>query len=81
MHGLIEMLRFSDGTGIGRSDGAFNGRPVSSPRDLRVLELRYGMIRAQALSRGSRWPSLSKRWGDYERHETPLGQEQLQQRA
>jgi transcriptional regulator with XRE-family HTH domain len=50
MHGLIEMLRFSDGTGIGRSDGAFNGRPVSSPRDLRVLELRYGMIRAQALS-------------------------------
>jgi transcriptional regulator with XRE-family HTH domain len=50
MHGLIEVLRFSDGTGIGRSDGAFNGRPVSSPRDLRVLELRYGMIRAQALS-------------------------------
>ncbi|MEU9573141.1 helix-turn-helix transcriptional regulator [Streptomyces massasporeus] len=50
MHGLIEMLRFSDGTGVGRSDGAFNGRPVSSPRDLRVLELRYGMIRAQALS-------------------------------
>lgn len=50
MHGLIEVLRFSDGTGVGRSDGAFNGRPVSSPRDLRVLELRYGMIRAQALS-------------------------------
>ncbi|MCK8434184.1 helix-turn-helix domain-containing protein [Streptomyces sp. D2-8] len=50
MHGLIEVLRFSDGTGVGRSDGAFNGRPVSSPRDLRLLELRYGMIRAQALS-------------------------------
>jgi transcriptional regulator with XRE-family HTH domain len=50
MHGLVEVLRFSDGTGVGRSDGAFNGRPVSSPRDLRVLELRYGMIRAQALS-------------------------------
>ncbi|GKQ40005.1 helix-turn-helix transcriptional regulator [Streptomyces sp. A012304] len=50
MHGLIEVLKFSDGTGIGRSDGAFNGRPVSSLRDLRVLEQRYGMIRAQALS-------------------------------
>ncbi|MEU9283765.1 helix-turn-helix transcriptional regulator [Streptomyces sp. NPDC048275] len=50
MDGLIEVLKFQDGTGVGRSDGAFNGRPVSSPRDLRVLELRYGMIRAQALT-------------------------------
>ncbi|MGW1745875.1 helix-turn-helix domain-containing protein [Streptomyces sp. NPDC002092] len=48
--GLIEVLKFDDGTAIGRSDGAFNGRPVSSPRDLRILELRYGMIRAQALT-------------------------------
>nr|WP_239091451.1 helix-turn-helix transcriptional regulator [Streptomyces sp. SID14478] len=50
MHGLIEVLKFPDGTAIGRSEGAFNGRPVSTPRDLRILELRYGMIRAQALS-------------------------------
>ncbi|MEU8694747.1 helix-turn-helix transcriptional regulator [Streptomyces sp. NPDC048665] len=48
--GLIEVLKFADGTAIGRSDGAFNGRPVSSPKDLRILELRYGMIRAQALT-------------------------------
>ncbi|WP_372349662.1 helix-turn-helix domain-containing protein [Streptomyces sp. KL116D] len=48
--GLIEVLKFPDGTAIGRSDGAFNGRPVSDPKQLRILELRYGMIRAQALS-------------------------------
>ncbi|MET8562387.1 helix-turn-helix transcriptional regulator [Streptomyces flaveolus] len=48
--GLIEVLKFADGTAIGRSEGAFNGRPVSSPKDLRILELRYGMIRAQALT-------------------------------
>ncbi|MGV4982987.1 helix-turn-helix domain-containing protein [Streptomyces sp. NPDC001709] len=48
--GLVEVLKFADGTAIGRSDGAFNGRPVSSPKDLRILELRYGMIRAQALT-------------------------------
>ncbi|MDN3271596.1 transcriptional regulator [Streptomyces sp. DH-12] len=48
--GLIEVLKFADGTAVGRSDGAFNGRPVSSPKDLRILELRYGMIRAQALT-------------------------------
>ncbi|CAL2068464.1 Helix-turn-helix domain-containing protein [Streptomyces murinus] len=47
--GVIQVLKFADGTAIGRSSGAFNGRPVSGPKDLRILELRYGMIRAQAL--------------------------------
>ncbi|THC53996.1 helix-turn-helix transcriptional regulator [Streptomyces sp. A1499] len=49
MEGLIQVLKFGDGTAVGRSEGAFNGRPVSDPKQLRVLELRYGMIRAQAL--------------------------------
>ncbi|MFI1356904.1 helix-turn-helix transcriptional regulator [Streptomyces sp. NPDC020898] len=49
VHGLIEVLKFADGTAVGRSDGVFNARPVSSLRDLQILELRYGMIRAQAL--------------------------------
>lgn len=50
MQGLIEVLKFDDGTAVGRSDGAFSGRPVSDPKDLRILELRYGIIRAQALT-------------------------------
>ncbi|MCM1975453.1 MULTISPECIES: helix-turn-helix transcriptional regulator [unclassified Streptomyces] len=50
MSGLIQLLKFEDGTAVGRSEGAFNGRPVSDPRQLRILELRYGMIRAQALT-------------------------------
>ncbi|MFK4542565.1 transcriptional regulator with XRE-family HTH domain [Streptomyces tendae] len=48
--GLIEVLKFPDGTAVGRSEGAFGGRPVSDPKQLRILELRYGMIRAQALT-------------------------------
>ncbi|GGR73989.1 transcriptional regulator [Streptomyces humidus] len=48
--GLIEVLKFPDGTAVGRSEGAFSGRPVSDPKQLRILELRYGMIRAQALT-------------------------------
>ncbi|MGW1005159.1 helix-turn-helix domain-containing protein [Streptomyces sp. NPDC002520] len=48
--GKIELLKFADGSAVGRSDGAFNGRPTSNPKDLRILELRYGTIRAQALS-------------------------------
>ncbi|MFI1422988.1 helix-turn-helix domain-containing protein [Streptomyces sp. NPDC020731] len=50
MDGKIELLKFSDGSAVGRSDGAFNGRPTSEPKHLRILELRYGTIRAQALS-------------------------------
>ncbi|PNG18411.1 helix-turn-helix domain-containing protein [Streptomyces cahuitamycinicus] len=50
MDGKIELLKFVDGSAVGRSDGAFNGRPTSDPKHLRILELRYGTIRAQALS-------------------------------
>ncbi|MFJ3225707.1 helix-turn-helix domain-containing protein [Streptomyces sp. NPDC086783] len=49
LDGRIELLKFPDGTAAGRSDGAFNGRPVTDPKSLRILELRYGTIRAQAL--------------------------------
>ncbi|WP_405949916.1 helix-turn-helix domain-containing protein [Streptomyces prunicolor] len=50
--GKIELLKFANGTVVGRSDGAFSGRPTSAPKELRVLELRYGTIRAQALTPG-----------------------------
>ncbi|NEA14064.1 helix-turn-helix domain-containing protein [Streptomyces halstedii] len=48
--GEIQVLKFKHGTAVGRSEGAFGGRPVSDPKQLRILELRYGMIRAQALT-------------------------------
>ncbi|MFD7550385.1 helix-turn-helix domain-containing protein [Streptomyces sp. NPDC059816] len=47
--GGIQVLKFPDGSAVGRSEGAYNGRPVSDPKQLRILELRYGMIRSQAL--------------------------------
>ncbi|MFE2643229.1 helix-turn-helix domain-containing protein [Streptomyces nigra] len=50
LDGRIELLKFPDGTAVGRSDGAFSGRPTHEPKHLRILELRYGTIRAQALS-------------------------------
>ncbi|WP_435608762.1 helix-turn-helix domain-containing protein [Streptomyces sp. C10-9-1] len=52
LSGRIELLKFEDGTAVGRSDGAFNGRPTRDPKQLRILELRYGTIRAQALPPG-----------------------------
>jgi transcriptional regulator with XRE-family HTH domain len=50
LSGKIEVLKFEDGTATGRSDGAYNGRPTSDPKQLRILELRYSTIRAQALT-------------------------------
>ncbi|MFE9783016.1 helix-turn-helix domain-containing protein [Streptomyces sp. NPDC005775] len=50
--GRIQVLKFGDGSAVGRTDNEFAGRPVSDPRQLRILELRYGIIRAQALSPG-----------------------------
>ncbi|MEV6025436.1 helix-turn-helix transcriptional regulator [Streptomyces sp. NPDC052036] len=48
--GGIEVLKFDDGSAVGRSPALANGRPVSEPKQLRILELRYGIIRAQALT-------------------------------
>ncbi|MFA3875010.1 helix-turn-helix domain-containing protein [Streptomyces sp. MMCC 100] len=48
--GGIEVLKFEDGTAVGRSPGVANGRPVTDLRQVRILELRYGIIRAQALT-------------------------------
>lgn len=50
LDGRIELLKFVDGTAVGRGDGAFSGRPVSEPRQLRILELQFSAIRAQALT-------------------------------
>ncbi|MCX5381818.1 helix-turn-helix transcriptional regulator [Streptomyces sp. NBC_00083] len=49
LDGRIELLKFPDGTAVGRADGEFNGRPTTDPKQLRIIELQYGTIRAQAL--------------------------------
>ncbi|WP_340377487.1 helix-turn-helix transcriptional regulator [Streptomyces sp. SS7] len=49
LSGRIELLKFEDGSAVGRSDGAFNGRAITDPKQLRILDLRYGTIRALAL--------------------------------
>ncbi|MEU4926395.1 helix-turn-helix transcriptional regulator [Streptomyces yokosukanensis] len=48
--GGIEVLKFADGSVVGRSPAVANGRTVEEPKHIRILELRYGIIRAQALT-------------------------------
>ncbi|ANS66336.1 hypothetical protein SLINC_4112 [Streptomyces lincolnensis] len=64
LDGRIEVLKFPDGTAVGRSDRAFSGRPTSDPKQLRILELRYGTIRAQALSPGESLTLIEQMLGE-----------------
>ncbi|MFE1324964.1 helix-turn-helix domain-containing protein [Streptomyces sp. NPDC058735] len=50
MGGEIQVLKFADGTAVGRAEGDCGSRPVSDLKHLRIMELRCGIIRAQALS-------------------------------
>ncbi|MDJ0465212.1 helix-turn-helix transcriptional regulator [Streptomyces sp. H27-C3] len=52
MGGEMQVLKFGDGSAVGRSEGDFGSRPVSDPKHLRIIELRCGIIRAQALPPG-----------------------------
>lgn len=49
MAGPIRLLKLGDGKTLGHSEAQLHSRVISDPRDVQILEMRYGMIRAQAL--------------------------------
>lgn len=50
MMGSFRMLKLPDGKTLGHSEGQMHDRVISDHREAQVLEMRYGMIRAQALA-------------------------------
>ncbi len=50
LDGELHVLKLSDGTAVAHSETQLTRRVITDPRDVHVLELRYGMLRAQALS-------------------------------
>ncbi|MFD9906774.1 helix-turn-helix domain-containing protein [Streptomyces sp. NPDC059063] len=50
MMGSFRLLKLREGTTLGHVEAQLYDRVISDPRDVQVLEMRYGMIRAQALS-------------------------------
>jgi transcriptional regulator with XRE-family HTH domain len=50
MAGSLRLLKLRDGKSLGHLEAQLHSRLVSDPRDVQILEMRYGMIRAQALS-------------------------------
>lgn len=50
MSGEVQVLKIRDGSAVGYSEAQLTSRVVSNPKEVQVLELRYGIIRSQALS-------------------------------
>ncbi|WP_405685275.1 helix-turn-helix transcriptional regulator [Streptomyces sp. NBC_00057] len=50
MGGQLQLLKFDDGTAVGHWEGQLTSRLISDPKQVRIIELRYGIIRAQALT-------------------------------
>ncbi|MEU6243076.1 helix-turn-helix transcriptional regulator [Streptomyces sp. NPDC047024] len=50
MAGQFRLLRLKEGNVVGHLEVQLHSRLVSDPQEVQILEMRYGMIRAQALS-------------------------------
>jgi hypothetical protein len=50
MGGPLQLLKLRDGKTLGHSEGQLYSQVISDPKEVQILEMRYGMIRAQALS-------------------------------
>ncbi|MFE7384073.1 helix-turn-helix domain-containing protein [Streptomyces zhihengii] len=48
--GSLRVLKLRDGTAVGHDEVQLTSRLVSDPKEVQILEMRYGMIRAQALT-------------------------------
>ncbi|MFF3321648.1 helix-turn-helix domain-containing protein [Streptomyces sp. NPDC002889] len=50
MSGQLQLLKLRDDSAVGYSEAQLTTRLVADPKEVQVLELRYGIIRSQALS-------------------------------
>ncbi|WP_435613210.1 helix-turn-helix domain-containing protein [Streptomyces sp. bgisy159] len=62
--GSIRLLKLRDGKILGHSEGQLYDRVVSDPREVQILDMRYGMIRSQALSPGESVTFIEKLLGE-----------------
>lgn len=50
MSGPLQLLKLRDGTAVCHTEMQLTSRLISAPREVQILEMRYGIIRAQALT-------------------------------
>ncbi|OEV03144.1 helix-turn-helix domain-containing protein [Streptomyces oceani] len=64
MSGPFQLLRLKDGTTVGHTEMQLTNRLVTSAREVQTLEMRYGIIRAQALTPRESLAFIEKVWGE-----------------
>ncbi|RST13762.1 XRE family transcriptional regulator [Streptomyces sp. WAC05374] len=64
LNGSHRVLKLSDGTAVGHIEAPLTSRLVSDPKVVQILEMRYGMIRAQALTPRSSRTFIEKLLGE-----------------
>ena len=50
MGGQLQLLKLRNGSTVGHWEAQLSSRVVTAPKEVQILEMRYGMIRAQALA-------------------------------
>jgi len=50
MGGQLQLLKLKEGSAVGHWEGQLSSRVISDPKEVQILEMRYGIIRAQALT-------------------------------
>lgn len=50
MGGQFQLLKLHDGTAVAHWEGQLSSRMISDPKEVRIIELRYGILRSQALT-------------------------------
>ncbi|MFF9506104.1 helix-turn-helix domain-containing protein [Streptomyces sp. NPDC014724] len=48
--GSHRVLKLSDGTAVGHNEVQLTSRLITDPKEVQILEMRYGLVRAQALT-------------------------------
>ncbi|MFD7629611.1 helix-turn-helix domain-containing protein [Streptomyces sp. NPDC059851] len=48
--GSLRLMRLNDGTTVGHNEVQLVSRLITEPKEVQILDMRYGMIRAQALT-------------------------------
>ncbi|MGW0912308.1 helix-turn-helix domain-containing protein [Streptomyces sp. NPDC002784] len=64
MGGPLQLLKLPGGRTLGHSEAQLHSRVITDPREVQILEMRYGMIRAQALPPRESLAFIEKVLGD-----------------
>jgi transcriptional regulator with XRE-family HTH domain len=62
--GSFRLLRLRDGSAVGHNEIQLVSRVITDPREVQLLDIRYGIIRAQALTPRESMPFIEKMLGE-----------------